>query len=104
VTTLAPATMKQFIDALHGELQINFMLGTTTFPPYSVGEVGRVVRPASRDAVTANWHAARFRPVLPASTISLHRSVSCRRSRVERPLDGVGLRRFLVDDGCRRFR
>jgi polyribonucleotide nucleotidyltransferase len=47
VTTLGTGDDEQFIDALHGNFKSNFLLHYN-FPPYSVGEVGRVsaLRPA----------------------------------------------------------
>ena len=41
VTTLGTGEDEQIIDALHGNSRSNFLLHYT-FPPYSVGEVGRV--------------------------------------------------------------
>ncbi|MGR3482101.1 polyribonucleotide nucleotidyltransferase, partial [Salipiger marinus] len=41
VTTLGTGDDEQFIDALHGNFKSNFLLHYN-FPPYSVGEVGRV--------------------------------------------------------------
>ena len=43
VTTLGTGDDEQFIDALHGNFKSNFLLHYN-FPPYSVGEVGRVGR------------------------------------------------------------
>ena len=41
VTTLGTGDDEQIIDALHGNFRSNFLLHYN-FPPYSVGEVGRV--------------------------------------------------------------
>jgi len=48
VTTLGTGDDEQFIDALHGNFKSNFMLHYN-FPPYSVGEVGRVAGPGRRE-------------------------------------------------------
>ena len=48
VTTLGTGDDEQFIDALHGNFKSNFLLHYN-FPPYSVGEVGRVGSPGRRE-------------------------------------------------------
>ncbi|WP_373028450.1 polyribonucleotide nucleotidyltransferase, partial [Sulfitobacter sp.] len=48
VTTLGTGDDEQFIDALHGNFKSNFLLHYN-FPPYSVGEVGRVSGPGRRE-------------------------------------------------------
>ena len=48
VTTLGTGRDAQIIDALHGEYRDNFMLHYN-FPPFSVGEVGRVGSPKRRE-------------------------------------------------------
>ena len=79
VTTLGTGDDEQFIDALHGNFKSNFMLHYN-FPPYSVGEVGRVGSPVVVKSVTASWPGAPFRPSCPPPPISPTRSASCRRS------------------------
>ena len=48
VTTLGTGDDEQIIDALHGNFRSNFLLHYN-FPPYSVGEVGRVGSPGRRE-------------------------------------------------------
>jgi polyribonucleotide nucleotidyltransferase len=48
VTTLGTGDDEQFIDALHGNFKSNFLLHYN-FPPYSVGEAGRVGPPGRRE-------------------------------------------------------
>ena len=48
VTTLGTGEDEQIIDALHGNSRSNFLLHYN-FPPYSVGEVGRVGSPGRRE-------------------------------------------------------
>ena len=47
VTTLGSGDSEQIIDALHKEGRLNFMLHYN-FPPYSVGECGRMAGPGRR--------------------------------------------------------
>ena len=54
VTTLGTGDDEQIIDALHGNFRSNFLLHYN-FPPYSVGEVGRVGATGKKLA-TASWH------------------------------------------------
>ena len=68
MTTLGTGDDEQFIDALHGNFKSNFLLHYN-FPPYSVGEVGRVM--ALRVVVRVGhgklaWRA--LQAVLPAAT------------------------------------
>ncbi|MFM7274824.1 MAG: polyribonucleotide nucleotidyltransferase, partial [Gammaproteobacteria bacterium] len=48
VTTLGTTRDSQIIDALHGEFRDSFMLHYN-FPPYSVGECGRIGAPGRRE-------------------------------------------------------
>ena len=48
VTTLGTGDDEQFIDSLHGNFKSNFLLHYN-FPPYSVGEAGRVGPPGRRE-------------------------------------------------------
>ncbi|MGI3166523.1 polyribonucleotide nucleotidyltransferase [Pseudooceanicola sp. 200-1SW] len=67
VTTLGTGDDEQFIDALHGNFKSNFMLHYN-FPPYSVGEVGRVGSPGRREIGHGKLAWRALQAVLPAST------------------------------------
>ena len=67
VTTLGTGDDEQFIDALHGNFKSNFMLHYN-FPPYSVGEVGRVGGPGRREIGHGKLAWRALQAVLPAST------------------------------------
>ena len=67
VTTLGTGDDEQFIDALHGNFNSNFMLHYN-FPPYSVGEVGRVSGPGRREIGHGKLAWRALQAVLPAST------------------------------------
>ena len=59
VATLGTGQDEQIIDALVGESRSSFMLHYN-FPPYSVGEAGRVGSPGRVKLVMENWHGVRF--------------------------------------------
>ena len=67
VTTLGTGDDEQFIDALHGNFKSNFLLHYN-FPPYSVGEVGRVGPPGRREIGHGKLAWRALQAVLPAST------------------------------------
>ncbi|GGL74046.1 polyribonucleotide nucleotidyltransferase [Wenxinia marina] len=67
VTTLGTGDDEQFIDALHGTFKSNFLLHYN-FPPYSVGEVGRVGSPGRREIGHGKLAWRALQAVLPAST------------------------------------
>ena len=67
VTTLGTGDDEQFIDALHGNFKSNFMLHYN-FPPYSVGEVGRVGSPGRREIGHGKLAWRALQAVLPAQT------------------------------------
>ncbi|WGW03988.1 polyribonucleotide nucleotidyltransferase [Tropicibacter oceani] len=67
VTTLGTGDDEQFIDALHGNFKSNFMLHYN-FPPYSVGEVGRVSGPGRREIGHGKLAWRALQAVLPAAT------------------------------------
>ncbi len=67
VTTLGTGDDEQFIDALHGNFKSNFMLHYN-FPPYSVGEVGRVGGPGRREIGHGKLAWRALQAVLPAAT------------------------------------
>ncbi|ADO43919.1 polyribonucleotide nucleotidyltransferase [Ketogulonicigenium vulgare Y25] len=67
VTTLGTGDDEQFIDALHGNFKSNFLLHYN-FPPYSVGEVGRVGSPGRREIGHGKLAWRALQAVLPANT------------------------------------
>ncbi|MCF6233909.1 MAG: polyribonucleotide nucleotidyltransferase [Rhodobacteraceae bacterium] len=67
VTTLGTGDDEQFIDALHGNFKSNFLLHYN-FPPYSVGEVGRVMGPNRREIGHGKLAWRALQAVLPAAT------------------------------------
>ncbi|SMX38399.1 polyribonucleotide nucleotidyltransferase [Maliponia aquimaris] len=67
VTTLGTGDDEQIIDALHGNFRSNFLLHYN-FPPYSVGEVGRVSGPGRREIGHGKLAWRALQAVLPAGT------------------------------------
>ncbi len=65
VATLGTAQDEQFMDALEGEYREHFMLHYN-FPPYSVGEAGRVGAPGRREIGHGKLAWRAVRPLLPA--------------------------------------
>ena len=67
VTTLGTGDDEQIIDALHGNSRSNFLLHYT-FPPYSVGDAGRVGPPGRREVGHGKLAWRALQAVLPAAT------------------------------------
>ena len=67
VTTLGTGEDEQIIDALNGNTRSNFLLHYN-FPPYSVGEVGRVGSPGRREIGHGKLAWRALQAVLPAPT------------------------------------
>jgi len=67
VTTLGTGDDEQMIDALHGTFKSNFLLHYN-FPPYSVGEAGRVGPPGRREIGHGKLAWRALQAVLPAPT------------------------------------
>ena len=67
ITTLGTGEDEQIIDALNGNYRSNFLLHYN-FPPYSVGEVGRVGSPGRREIGHGNLAWRALQAVLPAPT------------------------------------
>jgi len=67
VTTLGTGEDEQIIDALNGNSRSNFLLHYN-FPPYSVGEVGRVGSPGRREIGHGKLAWRALQAVLPAPT------------------------------------
>ncbi len=65
VTTLGTGEDEQIIDALEGEYREAFMLHYN-FPPYSVGEAGRMGSPGRREIGHGKLAWRAVRPLLPA--------------------------------------
>ncbi|MCP4393275.1 MAG: polyribonucleotide nucleotidyltransferase [Alphaproteobacteria bacterium] len=64
ITTLGTGHDEQIIDALAGEYKENFMLHYN-FPPYSVGEVGRMFGPGRREIGHGKLAWRAISPMLP---------------------------------------
>ncbi len=64
ITTLGTGQDEQVIDALEGEHRSNFMLHYN-FPPYSVGEAGRMGSPGRREIGHGKLAWRAVRPLLP---------------------------------------
>jgi len=67
ITTLGTGEDEQIIDALNGNYRSNFLLHYN-FPPYSVGEVGRVGSPGRREIGHGKLAWRALQAVLPAPT------------------------------------
>ncbi|HEX3753918.1 MAG TPA: polyribonucleotide nucleotidyltransferase [Rhizomicrobium sp.] len=65
VTTLGTAEDEQFVDGLEGTAKQTFMLHYN-FPPYSVGEVGRMGSPGRREIGHGKLAWRAIHPLLPA--------------------------------------
>jgi polyribonucleotide nucleotidyltransferase len=65
VATLGTGQDEQIIDALEGEYRSHFMLHYN-FPPYSVGEAGRMGSPGRREIGHGKLAWRAIRPMLPA--------------------------------------
>ncbi len=103
VATLGTGDDEQFVDALQGTYKETFMLHYN-FPPYSVGETGRMGSPGRREIGHGKLAWRALRPVLPPHhefpyTIRLVSEIT----EFERLLvDGNGLRLVARADGCGR--
>ncbi len=67
ITTLGTGDDEQIIDALHGSSRSNFLLHYN-FPPYSVGEAGRMFGPGRREIGHGKLAWRALQAVLPAAT------------------------------------
>ena len=68
VATLGTGQDEQIIDALEGERREHFMLHYN-FPPYSVGEAGRMGSPGRREIGHGKLAYRALRPVLPGKDV-----------------------------------
>jgi polyribonucleotide nucleotidyltransferase len=64
--TLGTGEDEQMIDSLEGTYKVNFMLHYN-FPPYSVGEAGRMGSPGRREIGHGKLAWRAIRPILPAA-------------------------------------
>ncbi len=104
VATLGTTRDAQTIDALEGERKDGFMLHYN-FPPYSVGEAGRMSSPGRREIGHGRLARRGLAAVLPAAdafpyTIRIVSEIT--ESNGSSSMAHRVLRRQLGDDGCRR--
>ena len=103
VATLGTGEDEQYIDALQGTYKETFLLHYN-FPPFSVGETGRIGAPGRREIGHGKLAWRALHPLLPKAeefpyTIRLVSEIM----EFERfILDGDRLRRLAGADGCRR--
>ena len=103
VATLGTGEDEQYIDALHGTYKETFLLHYN-FPPFSVGETGRMGAPGRREIGHGKLAWRAIHPMLPAHhefpyTIRVVSEIT----EFERlVLDGDGVRHLAGADGCRR--
>ena len=103
VSTLGTGEDEQFIDALQGTYKESFLLHYN-FPPFSVGETGRLGAPGRREIGHGKLAWRAIHPVLPPHTEFPYtiRVVSEITEFERLVLDGDGVRHLAVADGCRR--
>ena len=103
VATLGTGEDEQWIDALQGTYKEAFMLHYN-FPPFSVGETGRIGAPGRREIGHGKLAWRAIRPMLPAEGgVPLHHPRGLGDHRVERlVVDGDRVRHLARADGCRR--
>ncbi len=103
VATLGTGEDEQYVDSLTGMYKENFMLHYN-FPPYSVGETGRMGSPGRREIGHGKlaWRAVRS-DAADGGAVPLHAARRLRNHRVQRlVVDGHRLRHLAGADGCRR--
>ena len=105
VATLGTGEDEQFIDSLEGTYKERFLLHYN-FPPYSVGETGRMGSPGRREIGHGKLAWRAIRPMLPTRRrVPLYDPHRVGDHRVQRLLvDGDRLRLLAGADGCRRSR
>jgi polyribonucleotide nucleotidyltransferase len=98
----APARTSSISTALEGTQKQNFLLHYN-FPPYSVGEAGRMGSPGAAKSAMASWPGAPSTRSALDRRIPLHDPRRVRDHRIQRfVLDGNRLRHLAGTDGCRR--
>ncbi len=103
VATLGTAEDEQFIDALQGTYKETFLLHYN-FPPFSVGETGRIGAPGRREIGHGKLAWRAIHPMLPSKeefpyTIRLVSEITEFEWIV---VNGDGVWFFACTDGCRR--
>jgi polyribonucleotide nucleotidyltransferase len=99
VATLGTAQDEQIIDALEGEYRENFMLHYN-FPPYSVGEAGRMGSPGRREVGHGKLAWRAVSAAAGEGQVPVHPARGQRDHREQRlVLDGDGLRLLAGTDG-----
>ena len=103
VATLGTGEDEQFIDSLEGTYKERFLLHYN-FPPYSVGETGRMGSPGRREIGHGKLAWRAIRPMLPtAAEFPYTIRVVSEITEFERlVVDGDGLRLVACADGRRR--
>ena len=103
VATLGTGEDEQFVDALEGTRKERFMLHYN-FPPYSVGETGRMGSPGRREIGHGKLAWRAVHPLMPiAGGVPLHGAPRVRDHRIQRlVVDGDRVRQLAGADGCRR--
>ena len=103
VCTLGTAEDEQFVDSLEGTGKQTFMLHYN-FPPYSVGETGRMGAPSRRDIGHGKLAWRAIHPMLPTKEeFPYTLRVVSEITEFERlVLDGDGVRHLACADGCGR--
>ncbi len=101
VTTLGTGEDEQYIDALEGTYKETFLLHYN-FPPYSVGETGRMGSPGRREIGHGKLAWRAIHPVLPdRESFPYTIRVVSEITEFERlVLHGHGVRHLALDDGC----
>ena len=103
VATLGTSEDEQYMDQLEGTIKQHFMLHYN-FPPYSVGETGRMGAPGRREIGHGKLAWRAIHPMLPGKdefpyTIRVVSEIT----EFERLLvDGDGVRHIARTDGCGR--
>ena len=103
VATLGTGEDEQWIDALHGTYKETFLLHYN-FPPFSVGETGRMLGPRRREIGHGKLAWRAIHPILPAHhEFPYTLRVVSEITEFERILlDGHGVRHLARADGCGR--
>ncbi|GIR78141.1 MAG: hypothetical protein CM15mP80_07660 [Alphaproteobacteria bacterium] len=101
VSTLGTGQDEQIIDALTGESRARFMLHYN-FPPYSVGEAGRVGSPGRREVGHGKLAWRSINPLLPSKDEFPIPFDRLRNHRIKWFIfNGDGVRNLACSDGCR---